>query len=240
MRLKPTTIFQLGFVLLIALALKFHYSTASVNELRWILAPTTFLVETITGTRFTFESYSGYMSNDRTFLIAASCSGLNFLIIAFLMLSLGRVWRDRNARWSSIPLTLLAAYVATIGANTLRIVIARELDLQGGSLTADEVHRLEGIVVYFGSLLIVYAIDEKLAAEKKTILARQAILPLAIYYAITIAIPLARGSYREPGFAEHMIVVVLAPLMMLIPIVVIKALKNRRNMKYLTPDPRSF
>src|SRR5688572_13877482 len=87
-KLKLQTLTQLGAILFFAFALKSFYSTASVNDLRWILAPTTFLVELITGKQFVFESRAGYMSADHTFLIAASCSGVNFLIISFLVLAL--------------------------------------------------------------------------------------------------------------------------------------------------------
>src|SRR5215217_267609 len=94
---RRTTIWsaQLAVVLLCALALKFYYSTATPDELRWILAPTTVLVGLLSGKSFEFESYAGYMSNDHTFVIAAPCAGVNFLITAFLMLGLRRWWRDR-------------------------------------------------------------------------------------------------------------------------------------------------
>ena len=77
---------QLAVVVLCALALKFYYSTATPDELRWILAPTTVLVELLSGKSFEFESYTGYMSSDHRFVIAAPCAGVNFLITAFLML----------------------------------------------------------------------------------------------------------------------------------------------------------
>ncbi|HQU93523.1 MAG TPA: hypothetical protein PLK77_14555, partial [Pyrinomonadaceae bacterium] len=51
-----------GFVAAaIAFAMKLFYSTSSVDDLRWILAPTTFLVELITREKFWFESHAGYM-----------------------------------------------------------------------------------------------------------------------------------------------------------------------------------
>ena len=92
-RTKLNLSLKLAAILLVAFALKYYYSTATVNELRWILAPTTFLVELLTWSNFTFESHAGYMSADRTFLIAAPCAGVNFLIIAFLMLAVGKLWR---------------------------------------------------------------------------------------------------------------------------------------------------
>src|SRR5688500_20194448 len=91
---------QLVVLLLCALALKVHYSTASPDDLRWILGPTTVLVELLTGKSFEFESYTGYMSSDRRFVIAAPCAGVNFLLTASLMLGLRRLWRARFERVS--------------------------------------------------------------------------------------------------------------------------------------------
>src|SRR5688572_11319540 len=54
---------QLVAVLAGALSLKSYYSTATVNQLRWILAPTTTVVEIITGSRFHFEAHAGYMKS---------------------------------------------------------------------------------------------------------------------------------------------------------------------------------
>ena len=92
-------------VLFCALALKQHYSSASANNLRWILAPTTALVELVSGVSFEFESHAGYMSSDRSFLIAPSCAGVNFLITAFLMLSAIRMLRQKakDNAWGFIP-----------------------------------------------------------------------------------------------------------------------------------------
>src|SRR5262245_19026682 len=87
---------QLLHVLVGAFALKLHYSTASADQLRWILAPTTALVELVSGASFEFESHAGYISRERGFLIVGSCAGVNFLIAAFLMLSLRKLLRDRS------------------------------------------------------------------------------------------------------------------------------------------------
>ena len=107
-KVKSKAASQLVVIVGAAALIKLYYSTASVNELRWILAPTTALVEFITGTSFEFESYAGYMSSDHTFLIAASCAGVNFLITSFLMLSLRKLWQDRGKQ---IPWSFFAAMV---------------------------------------------------------------------------------------------------------------------------------
>ena len=95
---NPLILAQFAVVLAIALALKLFYANASVNDLRWILAPTACLVELVTGETFRFESYAGYMSGDHSFLIAAPCAGVNFLITAFLMLALVRLSSSCRSR----------------------------------------------------------------------------------------------------------------------------------------------
>src|SRR5437763_3562934 len=124
--MSTKTISQLIAVLVTAAGLKAWYSLAPVNDLWIVLTPTTWLVELVTGETFRFESYSGYVNADHTFLIAAACSGINFWIMAFLMLGVLRLWsaRERAVRWWNIPGFLLIAYLTTLIANTVRISIA--------------------------------------------------------------------------------------------------------------------
>lgn len=215
---------QLLLVLLCALGLKLHYSTATPDQLRWILAPTTLLVEFLSGKSFAFESYTGYMSSDHSFVIAAPCAGVNFLITAFLMLGLKHLWRDRfqGTSWRFIPLVAAGAYVATVIANTVRICVALELrSVEVGWLTANQLHRFEGIVVYFGFLLLLFVISERLKAAKpsKWIV----VFPLLVYYGTTLGIPLANGSYRQgTAFFEHSAFVIMLPLLVMLPVVLYK------------------
>jgi hypothetical protein len=252
---------QAFVVLLCALMLKLYYSTASPNQLRWILAPTTALVELITGRQFEFESHAGYLSSDRTYLIAASCAGVNFLITAFLMLALRKLWKDSSVvppwapltndpknkntppheneykrgahgetplqtKWRFIPAAALLAYFATIVTNTVRISIALWLQrnpLEISWLTPNQLHRLEGIFVYFGFLLLLFVISEKMSSEKPANLLRLSFFPLMIYYATMLGVPLANGAYRggitSTEFREHLLFVFVIPL----PLIVLTA-----------------
>lgn len=209
---------QLLVVVLCALALKLYYSTATPDELRWILAPTTVLVELLSGRSFTFESYTGYMSNDHRFVIAVSCAGVNFLLTAFLMLGLRRLWRERfqAVSWSFLPVTAVVAYVTTVIANTVRICIALEIqrhEVQVSGLSANQLHRLEGIVVYFGFLLLLFVLTEK---RNSTPRRRWVLFPLGIYYATTFGMPLLNGSYKQGiPFWEHSVFVLVLPLLLL-------------------------
>ena len=213
---------QLSLVMLCALALKFYYSTATADELRWILGPTTALVELLSGRHFNFESHAGYMSSDHTFVIAVPCAGVNFLITAFLMLALRRLWRERYqaVSWRFLPVAALVAYGTTIITNAARIYIALELRAQSfavNGLDGNQLHRLEGIVVYFGFLLALFLLVERIESAKPLPLARVSMFPLVIYYATTLGIPLANGSYRQgSAFWEHFAFVLVLPLLLIV------------------------
>jgi exosortase K len=217
-------------VLLGAFVLKLHYSTATVNQLRWILYPTKLLVELISGQAFQFESHAGYMSGNHLFLIAASCAGVNFMITAFLMLSLMRLLNNRSQRisWTFFPKAMLVAYVVTIVANALRISLALQMQQTGlkiSSLDGNQLHRLEGILVYFGVLLLLFVISERKISFHSTNplgLLRRYSFPLLIYYGCTLVLPLARGGYGANGFWEHSLFVLLAPLFMVLLLVAIE------------------
>lgn len=219
-------------VLLCALTLKLYYSKASANQLRWILAPTAALVELVSDTSFEFESHAGYISKDRSFLIAPSCAGINFLIAAFLMLSVRKLLRDRSQDngWGFIPAAALVAYLVTLVANTVRIAIALWLGRlpEISYLDRDQFHRVEGILVYFGFLLLLFVISEKISAGKTSDLLRQCFFPLLVYYAAMLGIPLANGGYRQgSGFWEHSAFVLLTPLLLLLPFAVFRWLLKR-------------
>lgn len=238
---------QLLVVIFSAAGLKQYYSTASVDQLRWILAPTTFAVEFITGWQFEFESHAGYMSSDRSFIIAASCAGVNFLITAFLMLSLWRLWKvhlqksSANFVWKFLPIAAVAAYLTTIAANTVRIAIAlwlRHRPLEISWLSPNQVHRVEGVIVYFVFLLLLFVISERLFSERAsklkpgTSVLRGALFPLLIYYGTTLGIPLI-NSYRSGSsitdFREHFAFVLLIPLLVILPLAALHFRKVRSS-----------
>jgi exosortase K len=212
---------QLAIVALCAFALKQYYSTATANELRWILAPTTFIVELLSGRSFTFESYTGYMSNDHTFVIAVPCAGVNFLITAFVMLALRRLWQGRfeSVSWRVLPVSMVAAYVATVIANAVRICVALEIQRRAfevDGLTGNQLHRFEGIVVYFGFLMLLFFVMER----------RLLMFPVVIYYAMTLGVPIVNGSFHRTGFWEHFGFVMVVPLVVLLPVLIVRFVRQ--------------
>ena len=223
---------QFLVIILCALALKLHYATATADQLRWILGPTTALVELLSGRSFQFESYAGYMSSDHRFLIAASCAGVNFLITAFLMLGLRALLSDRSRAlsWRFIPLYAALAYIVTIIVNTLRICVAlwlRQLPDDVRSLSGSQLHRVEGIIIYFGFLLVLFVLTEQNGSEKSPGFQRKIGFALAVYYSMTLIIPLLNGGYHYRGFFEHFIFVLVLPLIMAGLLVALRTLVTR-------------
>jgi exosortase K len=214
---------QLAIVTLCAFALKQHYSTGTANGLRWILAPTTFLVELLSGRSFQFESYTGYMSSDHTFVIAVPCAGVNFLITAFVMLALRRLWAGRfeGVSWRFLPISLAVSYVTTVIVNAVRICIALEMQrrsIEVSGLNANQLHRVEGIVVYFGFLMLLFVVMERRSSRKTWL------FPLGVYYAMTLGVPIVNGSFNRSGFWEHFGFVLLMPLVIVVPILLVRFL----------------
>lgn len=230
---------KLAAVLGTAAAIKAYYSFASVDGLRWILAPTASLVEIVTGERFFFEHHAGYMNDDRSFLIAASCSGVNFLIAAFLLMAFIHIWQRQEAGWATLPISLAAAYLTTIVANTVRISVAVRIHRMDRDLiwvNPDDLHRLEGIFVYFGFLLLIFVLSEsrRKAGESgvrdRFAFLRRASLPLLIYWATTLGVPLVLGAWRQgKDFWEHFAFVFFTPLILILPLLILRIAKSRRS-----------
>jgi exosortase K len=152
---------------LIAWGLKRHYSEARADDLWWILAPTAWVTGTITDTAFVMQSGEGYFARERLFLIEKSCAGVNFLIAAFGMLIFARIARVASSASAVrvLAASLLAGYSAAVIVNSVRISIAMWLaghPIPRSVLSANEVHRVEGIVVYFGGLVLLYEIVQRL------------------------------------------------------------------------------
>jgi exosortase K len=227
---------KLAAVITAAAAIKQYYSTAGADDLRWILTPTTFLVELATGENFSFESGAGYINDTHSFLIAPVCAGVNFFITAFLMLTISRLLRYRamGTGWLFVPLAAAASYLTTVIANAFRISIAllmRRSQQTEIWLTPDQLHRLEGIVVYFGFLVVLFIVSESLTPRSRIdstpsrSFTRQYLPPLLAYYGTTIGVPLVNGAFhgtlRSAEFVEYATFVIVVPAVLLVPVLLV-------------------
>jgi exosortase K len=189
-----------------AYALKRFYSGASAADLRFVLAPTTWLVEALGGHRFEWTP-GGYLSRDLRFVIAPACAGVNFLIVAFCALVLAFV-RPARPGWQNaalLPVGAAAAYAATLLANALRILLAIPLwahRVAFGPLTGARLHELLGVAVFLGGLLLLVAVARRVAGAP--VRAWMALVP---YAGVMLVAPLLRGAHQRDGFWAHAAVV---------------------------------
>lgn len=152
------------------------YCDATAGELTWILAPTAQLVSWVSGGNFVYEAGPGWVDPQIGFIIAPPCAGVNFALAAFLALALGGVVGMTSPRAVSVRLAGAAAlaYIATLVVNTIRIAIA--IAMHRGTIDVSgydraELHRIEGIVVYLGGLIALYAIARAIEMRREHALA---------------------------------------------------------------------
>jgi exosortase K len=201
----------------ITFGLKRHYADARAEDLVWILGPTSRVAGLLANTRFLFEPGEGYFSRDHLFLIAKACAGVNFLVAAFGMVALALL--HRAVSWTSaarvLAVSLLASYAAAVLVNATRIAVALWLaEHPVATLSAAGVHRLEGIAVYFGGLILLYALVRQLDRRAPLGLA----LPLAAYYMVTLVIPILGGASSASAFSAHALVVLLVPPLLILAV----------------------
>jgi exosortase K len=149
----------LAVVALVVWGMKHHYADARADDLWWILTPTTQVVSAMTGTTFVAVPSEGHVSHERLFVIEKSCAGINFLVAAFGMLICALLHRVGSSLSGLCVLggALLASYGTAIVVNSVRITVAMWLAARPSALStfsSAEVHRLEGIAVYFAGLVV--------------------------------------------------------------------------------------
>ena len=210
----------------IAWSLKAHYSQADSEQLNWILMPTAWLVQGLTGITFVHEAQSGYVNLQKGLIIAPACAGVNFLIIAFCLtaFSYTHLFKRLRAGLLWVLVALPAAYVLTLGVNALRISVAiflYDADIYGGWITPRQVHRLAGILVYLGAIFIWHALLSRLFNRNRLRepgnlwhLAGHNAIPIFWYSLIALAVPLVNLAFQHnySRFVEHVGIVSAACL----------------------------
>jgi exosortase K len=195
---KKPQLVALAVTLAVVVVGKQYFRSATADELRWLLAPTATCTSVLTGTHFAFVAGAGYADRDVHFLIAPVCAGLHFLLAAMIVLVLA--WLGRIDRWRALAarvgLAVVAAYAATIAFNTLRIALSLELHATGA------LHEALGIGVYFAGLCALYATARRLDANRVPG-ARWIAIPVGVYLAITLGLPLVHGAAARADFAGH-------------------------------------
>jgi exosortase K len=219
---------------MIAFGFKYHYSRAGSEDLQWVLAPTIGILERIGGIPFDWETGAGFINHAYHIIVGPSCAGVNFLTIAFSTLFFSFAYRlgGNRLKLAWLGISLCMAYVVTLGVNALRIFGAIYLyraDMYGGWITPARVHRIEGTVIYFFFLVLIYVAGEKLsghlALRTSKITERnlpwgiwRSLVPFFWYILFALGIPHLNMAYKRDAhrFLEHGLLVIFSCLSLLL------------------------
>ena len=204
---------------------KVYYRTADSDALKWILAPTTWWVRTLSGISFEYTAPMGYISHAYRFIIAPSCSGVRFLLLVFVMTIIS--FTDRmDSFWKKgawFLFSVFFSYVSTIFINGIRITVSIYLplsltrhNLMAGWLTSKRLHTIIGTAIYFCSLFLIYYLAGKLCScfagkAKKEEQKRMwpLLAPLFWYFMMVLGLPFAGRMYQNQweGFGQYTLLV---------------------------------
>jgi exosortase K len=196
----------------------------------WILAPSAWLARVVGGIDLVYEQGAGFISHTHHLVVGPACAGVNFLVISFLCLYFSFMRHfSGKVRW--LVYSLLFSYGATVAANGLRIFVSAHLwnaDIYGEWITREGMHRLAGIVIYYGSLLALYVAVESRAGARAPTAA-----PLFWYVGVSLGIPLAGRVVMggPPGFAGHAAWVMAVALLLTLVKALPSVLHNRIHLK---------
>ncbi len=224
MKRPPVSIVLMAACIAIAMTMKQYYHSASPSQLRWVLAPTTALVCLLTPAEFDFSPAHGYVGTQTTVDVVPSCAGINFMIITFCMLAFLFLSGIQTYARGITALAVAGgvALCATLLVNAARIILAIQTPHPDviGFLSPEQIHRMEGISVYFIALSVLYLSASWLRRRgsmgaSDPLPPRYFLVPLFWYAMVTLGIPVLRRSYRGNGdaFIEHALSVVVVPLL---------------------------
>lgn len=215
-------IYLAGFFIIFGI--KYFYSKAGCDELIWILAPTARWVGILSGCRLEYQPQTGYVNHALRFIIAASCSGVQFMIITFatLLYSFVHRMRSRRGRYYWIGLCLGGSYLFTVFVNGIRIVLSVYLPhylagliMHCRFMTPERLHTMIGIVTFVSGLFIIYFIadyaTQKINKKTNCLPAKGFICvckwmpPMFWYFFIALGIPFLNQAYQHEGakFIEY-------------------------------------
>jgi exosortase K len=216
-----------------AVGLKYFYSSADADALKWILTPVARLVTMLNSMSFEWESHAGFVNHYHGVVIAPACAGVNFLIICFATIFFTFVSRIKGggAKCGWFAVSVITAYLIAIFANTMRIIISIFLygaPIYGGPVTPGRVHELAGTLIFIFVLVGTYMFVERIilrfhcpAPRLFTAVSRGsgrgnvsiAVLfaPFAWYVLVTVIVPLLNGAAVKygAGFSEHSFIVLI-------------------------------
>lgn len=150
-------IFFYASAIIIFVLLKFWYSNSNNEDVLFLLKPINQLVNLATGSDSFFKAKVGYINENLNIIINKTCSGFNFMMIVFLMLSflMTKHFSQSKIMIFILPIALVFSYGFTILVNVSRILLQVVMN---GIYKAKSiyVHQVEGTFMYLSCLMLLY------------------------------------------------------------------------------------
>ncbi len=153
--------------------LKLVYRHLETADLTFLLAPTTKIVELMTGFKAEFLAKDGFYFASLNVVINKSCSSFNFMLISFLAFAYVSVRETLTLLQKSLALvgSMLLAYLLAVVSNSIRIYTAIKLLPLSQTFSPDYegiTHEAIGIITNLTLLLLAYFLVERLLQKKQT------------------------------------------------------------------------
>lgn len=161
---KLVYLFPMGLFVI----LKFWYTKSSNSDVLFLLKPTNELVNLATSSSSVFESEIGFFNQNLNIIINKSCSGFNFWMMVFLMLSflLIKFFKENKFRILAIFGALVLSYFFTIFVNVSRILFS--IFMKNFVINKYSwIHQTEGTFVYLSFLIVMYLIADYFLKKMK-------------------------------------------------------------------------
>jgi exosortase K len=157
--MKKETIYYI-LICLLFVGCKVMYTFSSVDNLNFLLAPINSIIELLTNQQAQYIVTQGYYYENLNIIINKDCSGLNFWILCFTMISFQFINQNKKGenRLKVLGILVFVSYLFTILVNASRILVSIMLSEKYPSAHSKHkwVHEAEGIFIYLSFLILLY------------------------------------------------------------------------------------
>jgi exosortase K len=152
--------YYFGIVVLFLL-LKYLYTLSSNDDVLFLLFPTNICIELITGSKTLYSTDGGFAHTTLPINIDKSCSGFNFWLLSFSLLSLStlHLYKRHWHKLAACVALLIISFIVTVFINVSRILIAiLTLKYKGiyTFLSQGWMHEAQGAFIYLLFLILLY------------------------------------------------------------------------------------
>ena len=152
--------------------LKFGFRFADNDSMSFLLLPLNKMVAVLTGSASSYSPEVGYFHSSLNIIIDKSCSGYNFMLLSFVILSyLGlRDFEKTKAKIGVLFSSFLVAWFVSLFVSASRIIAS--ITIQGKlshllPFSQSTIHEGVGVVMNLTFLVLLYILIEKLLIYRK-------------------------------------------------------------------------